>query len=147
MTSPAMVLIVHKDSTDLMPNGRVFLQNEDGTPALAEYTTIAQVSAMFAPYVQQATPASGSMVHVDTEHRVITLIVNGAGALASLQIALPNGALDRSGTIVRVLFRVGVNALSFPGALMESEPPSTVYAGDGLALQCVGMNEWIKLPS
>lgn len=128
MNAPAMVLIVRKESMGQMPNGQVFLMNEDGTAV--DFATIAEVTAMFAPYVQLSEPVSGGVVAVDPSHKVVTVIINGAATLSSLNIALPNGATDRSGTIVRFLFRVGIQSMAFPGALMESEAPSSVLPGD-----------------
>lgn len=97
------------------------------------------------PALQRATPQDGGTVTVNQTDPVVTLLIEGAVPLNSLNIVLPQPGNSRPGQIVRIVSWVDIEAVSY-GAATVGGVPAQMFSGDGIALQNIEDNNWLRLP-
>ena len=97
------------------------------------------------PTLQRVNPQSGGTVTVNQTDSVITLLIEGSVALASLNIILPQPGSSRPGQIVRIVSWVDIASVSY-GSATVGGVPAEMYSGDGISLQNIEDNNWLRLP-
>lgn len=102
-------------------------------------------STSFIPTLQRATPNDGDTVTVDQTASVVTLLIEGSQALNLLRIVLPQPGASSPGQVVRIVSWVDVASVDY-GEANVNGADSQLFSGDGIALQNIEDNDWLKLP-
>lgn len=97
------------------------------------------------PTLQRAMPSNGDTVVVNQADPVVTLLIEGDAAIDALSITLPQPGASRPGQIVRLVSWIDIETLSF-GTAVVGGIPTQMFTGDGIALQNIEDNNWLRLP-
>ena len=95
---------------------------------------------------QQATPTTGQTVQITNNALLGLTVINPAGTLGALTVALPLDASSSIGQIERIAFMKAITALTInAGAGMVYGVSSTALLGDNIAFQKIAANTWTRL--
>lgn len=92
-----------------------------------------------------SAPASGGTVQIANTAIMGLTVVNPAGTLAALTVALPVDAQSNIGQIERIAFLKAITALTISGATTILGAPLAAVVGDNIGFQKVAANTWVRM--
>lgn len=108
-----------------------------------------RASGLSASQVQQVStpgaPISGGTVQITNSAMQGLTVVNPAGTLAVLTVALPSDANSAIQQIERIAFMKAITLLTISGATTILGAPLAAALGDNIGFQKVAANTWTRV--